>query len=398
MTGIPLAPSDAAGYTIRAHTSSSKERESAFEVAQSVSVVIPTVRNLDAVLALTTRLVERSSDALLEIIVVLDRELRLNERPQATEFSPKVHLVVMGCNSGAAMARNAGIERARGDIVLFTDDDCLPCDHWVERHLSCYAAADVVAVGAPVQFVNSRPTKNGHLLDGCSLLFAFRAPETQDELLWNPTANLSVRRSVAASCLMSDAFPKAGGGEDVHFGFLIATHGRIASEPTAPVAHPYWEGLWCTATRFFRWGRADAILAKQCHDTPELAERLVEREWTPVTWFSLSSFVAIVLFVLSKHWPYLLLPLGGMATWIVCEILLWHRGEGIRKTLVEIASVLCFDLGSTLSRCIPRNYCITNRRILFFRDQLPWLWLASRRVMFGTLLGYCMVLAGSQLL
>lgn len=34
---------------------------------------------------------------------------------------------------GLSRARNTGIKESRGDVVAFTDDDCVPADDWVER-------------------------------------------------------------------------------------------------------------------------------------------------------------------------------------------------------------------------------------------------------------------------
>ena len=43
-----------------------------------------------------------------------------------------VRLLRLPANRGAAAARNAGLQEARGDIILFTDADCAPETNWIE--------------------------------------------------------------------------------------------------------------------------------------------------------------------------------------------------------------------------------------------------------------------------
>ena len=51
-------------------------------------------------------------------------------------------------NKGPAAARNVGVINARGDIILFTGDDCLPDSHLIEEHLKAYdEAGDVGVIG-----------------------------------------------------------------------------------------------------------------------------------------------------------------------------------------------------------------------------------------------------------
>jgi glycosyltransferase involved in cell wall biosynthesis len=54
-------------------------------------------------------------------------------------------------NRGASAARNRGIREATGDVVVFTDDDCLVPPEWLERLAEGYARhPEVVGVGGGI--------------------------------------------------------------------------------------------------------------------------------------------------------------------------------------------------------------------------------------------------------
>src|SRR3989338_6032439 len=76
--------------------------------AHVVSVVIPTVGR--ASLARCLAALREQTRAPEEIIVIRDEQGR-----------------------GSAWARNEGIRRSRGDLLAFTDDDCVPPPEWLER-------------------------------------------------------------------------------------------------------------------------------------------------------------------------------------------------------------------------------------------------------------------------
>src|SRR5258708_39751846 len=39
---------------------------------------------------------------------------------------------------GPAAVRNAGWQKARGKLILFTDDDCIPSEQWVSAYWAAY--------------------------------------------------------------------------------------------------------------------------------------------------------------------------------------------------------------------------------------------------------------------
>jgi len=53
--------------------------------------------------------------------------------------------VSTGANIGLANAANLGVNSAKGNLVLFTDDDCIPQEDWVERMRVALEREDIVA-------------------------------------------------------------------------------------------------------------------------------------------------------------------------------------------------------------------------------------------------------------
>jgi glycosyltransferase involved in cell wall biosynthesis len=112
----------------------------------AVSVVIPT-RDRPRLLGLCLDAIATSvaeSTRRVEVIVVDD-----GSDPPLRREGPltSLDLVLLRLGGGGpAAARNAGLLKARGEIVLFTDDDTLPEPGWIEAGAN-YLAEHIDAVG-----------------------------------------------------------------------------------------------------------------------------------------------------------------------------------------------------------------------------------------------------------
>jgi len=114
-----------------------------------VSVVVPTYNRLRRLQRVLTALDEQTTPrSKYEVIVVSDGSTDgTDEHLRAKQTD---HFVFVAQeNAGPAAARNRGVELARGDLVLFIDDDVIASPDLVEAHLTSHAehGPDRVVIG-----------------------------------------------------------------------------------------------------------------------------------------------------------------------------------------------------------------------------------------------------------
>ena len=111
---------------------------------KTVSVIIPAFNAADTLgeclAALLNQTVPRSS---YEIIVVDDGSLDATA-DVATRYRDQDVRLVRQRNQGAASARNTGVANAQGDLLLFTDSDCVPQPDWIERMVAAFDDSETV--------------------------------------------------------------------------------------------------------------------------------------------------------------------------------------------------------------------------------------------------------------
>lgn len=122
-------------------------------------------------------------------------------------------------------ARNRGIARARGEIVAFTDDDCLVHPHWLDAIARAFAARPE-ALGVQGKTVTVR---------------AEMTPFTRqvEQLVGGQpyrTCNIAYRREVLRDLGGFD--PALIRGEDVVMGMRVLERGPVIFAPDAVVVHP----------------------------------------------------------------------------------------------------------------------------------------------------------------
>ena len=119
---------------------------------KSISVIIPVYNdkeNLEK--CLTSLFVTEFKD--FEVVVVDDGSGQ-DVASIVNRFSCK--FIKLSSNKGQAYARNAGVKESQGDIILFTDSDCLVMKDWVrimseELIRSNHDSKDIIAVGARLE-------------------------------------------------------------------------------------------------------------------------------------------------------------------------------------------------------------------------------------------------------
>ncbi|GAA1856982.1 glycosyltransferase family 2 protein [Pseudonocardia ailaonensis] len=159
----------------------------------------------------------------LETIVVVDHNPALLDR--AREAFPELVVVANAHKQGLSGARNTAVELAKGEVVVFLDDDASARPGWLRALLEPYADPAVAGVGgvAHPRFPGGRPV----MLPGDAL-----SDHGTGELDWvvgctytgQPTAQAEVRNLMGCNMsLRAEVFKRVGGfAEDI---------GRIGKNP-----------------------------------------------------------------------------------------------------------------------------------------------------------------------
>jgi glycosyltransferase involved in cell wall biosynthesis len=97
-----------------------------------VSVVIATRNRAESLKDTLTSLTVQSRQA--DEVVVVDNASSDHTKEIALGFSDKLNLkYVYEAVKGIPKARNAGINEAGGDIIVFIDDDCIADEDWLKN-------------------------------------------------------------------------------------------------------------------------------------------------------------------------------------------------------------------------------------------------------------------------
>jgi glycosyltransferase involved in cell wall biosynthesis len=106
-----------------------------------VSIIVPTYNGARRIRGCLEALCQQSAGRAAEVLVVNDGST--DDTAEVVAQFPAVKLINQA-NAGPAAARNRGAQEARGRLLLFTDDDCVPTPGWLDAMLVPFRDAEVV--------------------------------------------------------------------------------------------------------------------------------------------------------------------------------------------------------------------------------------------------------------
>ena len=178
-------------------------------------------------------------------LIVVDQTRSHDEATERclTDLAGTLHLHRVGFAS-LTRARNHGVRHARGEIILFLDDDVEPSPNLLNEHLACYAAPNGWGVGGctllPGKGKLSKSDFSPAALRSLELertnRFDLDWPRTMG---WAPGCNMSFRRDkLFAVGGFDEAFYGMAVGEEAELCYRIRqAGGTILYSPAAALVH-----------------------------------------------------------------------------------------------------------------------------------------------------------------
>ena len=177
-------------------------------------------------------------------------------------------------NRGPAAARNHGVREARGEIILFTGDDCIPDERLLEEHLRAHdAEGDIGVIGHVAWHPELKVTAFMMFLEE-GVQFGFkRIEDPEDVPYWAfYTSNCSLHRRWLEMAGGFDEDFKHAAWEDIELAYRLSQRGfRIIYRPAALTYHLHAITLESYLQRQRVAGRAVVTFWRK---HPELKEQL----------------------------------------------------------------------------------------------------------------------------
>jgi glycosyltransferase involved in cell wall biosynthesis len=235
------------------------------DTALTTSVITPTYNRREGLARLLAALErEAPHSPAFEAVVVVDGSTDGTQAMLAGAQTTYPLRVLEQANAGPAAARNRAIEAARGDVLVFLDDDVLPSPGLIARHSQLHADDPRAVATGPMLPPPGTPLAPWLEWEAATLQKQYDAMQAG---LWKPsprqfyTANASLRREHALAVHgFDESFRRA---EDVELAYRLADRGlRFYFLPDAVVLHQPDRTLAGWQRVAYDYGRYDVIMGR----------------------------------------------------------------------------------------------------------------------------------------
>ena len=161
-------------------------------------------------------------------------------------------------------ARNLGIKNAKGEIVAFTDADCIVDKMWLEQLVKNFEDETTAGMGGEILAYNPKNLVERYLdkSDILSQKSSFDCKFANLKMPFIATANAAYKAEILNEIGLFDDSFISGGDVDLAWRITLKDY-RIVYEPKALVYHRHRTTLYGLFKQVFRYGEGHAKLFKK---------------------------------------------------------------------------------------------------------------------------------------
>ena len=280
-----------------------KTKESNNDYLPDVSVIIVTKNNHSGTIAaIESILANNYPTEKLEIVIIEE-----TDKPEPIVLSKCIKYVTIPVkNMGVGFARNQGLKQATGEIIVFTDDDCIVDRHWLINLVQPIVDNKDAGASCGSVFVeNCGPIgrcENILGFPGGGVKYLHLAKGKIVERSTFSTCNCAFRRNFRDDGLrFHEGFQFAG--EDEVFSREISAKSKLLYNPDARVIHQARDSLFGVFRWFIRRGQASVEIIKFKKNKVKYFSHLMFTS----QFVRLLALIGICILISVPIWPVLLL-------------------------------------------------------------------------------------------
>lgn len=238
-----------------------------------ISIVVPTYNRKDKLKQCLESVFNQDyPQDKIEVIVVDDGSSDGTEAmlKELSKVHPNLRYFSQG-RRGPAAARNLGIKNARGDIIAFTDNDCILSSDWAKKMLEAHKLyTDTVAVGGVTKVDNRKSISVvSQSLSGGAIQTNI---DGKLETIFFPTCNVSLKKRCFSDERFNEFFPLPA-GEDLEFFWRLFKNGhKFVYEQSIEIFHDCHPDLKSFFQQAYMYGRGNYLVQHIHRDHPLLKE------------------------------------------------------------------------------------------------------------------------------
>jgi cellulose synthase/poly-beta-1,6-N-acetylglucosamine synthase-like glycosyltransferase len=317
----------------------------------SITVIVPVRNGEQTIQSLLESLQRLEFDRNKIEVIVVDGNSNDKTREIVKNYPVKL---VIETREGLNLARNIGIKCSNGEIIAFTDSDCIVPKNWVTMIVENFKDPKVGCVGGSAKALNADFISQYADNSIVRLMPFFTKREELEKVkpfFRHPAGcNMAFRRKIAEEVGYFD--------ENIQFGFdevefadrICRTGYKMVLDPEVIVWHKHRSTLGQFLTQNFRYGKGSGLVLKRnkLHDSVSQWSFLGVIGF--ISWLLIVGFLIFMTFTRASNlYPWMLFGFTGLPLIILASVYIYRAVQN--KKFARIIIYPFIDFFRTISFC-----------------------------------------------
>lgn len=221
----------------------------------AVSIIIPVLNAQETIEKCIISLLNQNYPKNWYEIIVVDNNSTDKTSSILGQFKNKI-IIKKEIKKGSYNARNTGIKNSKGNIILFTDSDCIANSNWISNIVKSFKNKNIKIVGGPIKAFKQETALQRY----CSIFCHTQEDYCKANLF--AASNMAVRKKDMQKTGLFEGFLKSG-GDFFLCSNIIKNPSGIYYQPNAAVYHYYPKSLLIFIKKSFKYGRWNGIIRRR---------------------------------------------------------------------------------------------------------------------------------------